>query len=180
MSFLFWQESFSSACCCVSAENIVMVLKLIMGSHWTTCLHIDCLGSAKKEELQKIRWLSFQVLQQILHQRATHLSVLSLRHITHATRQFLEDQGMVPLILSSPVLMQRALNVSQPHLFSVDSKWYLNVGWEQTKVGRSFVQHGWWGKFKALFILPTVAVQELLGGARLLCATAAVAGFAAA
>lgn len=111
---------------------------------------------------------------------ATHLSVLSLRHITHATRQFLEDQGMVPLILSSPVLMQRALNVSQPPLFSVDSKWYLNVGWEQTKVGRSFVQHGWWGKFKALFIPPTVAMQELLGGARLLCATAAVAGFAAA
>lgn len=66
----------------------------------------------------------------------------------------------------------RGLSVSQPHIFTADSKWHLNVGWMQTEVGHSFVQHGWWGNFKVLFIPPTVAMEELLGDVRLLCATA--------
>lgn len=76
--------------------------------------------------------------------------------------------------------MQRGLNVSQPHLFTAHSKWYLNVGWGQTKVGRSFVQHGWWGNFKVLFIPPNSGDRRIAGWCEIAVCNSSVAMFSAA
>lgn len=75
-----------------------------------------------------------------------------------------------------PALMERALNVSHPHLFSADSKWHLNGDWEQTKEGRSSRNMGGEASSKCC-LSPTVAILELQCSARSPCPAS---GFAAA